>query len=171
MQFYIDCLCKASLLEMVFVMWIRPNACIADSLPNRTPQPAPLEVWETSFGTTSTEEPWSKPENALTVTVPGTTTQVEVLYFFNVSRCTQMKCFYCWLLTTQTFQDWLNAIPECADLVVSYISKTPRQSFKPYYPPLNENDSSSKNLKIISREMHQILFILLGLVYIFRVLF
>ena len=68
-------------------MWIRPNACIADSLPNRTPQPAPLEVWETSFGTTSTEEPWSKPENALTVTVPGTTTQVEVLYFFNVSRC------------------------------------------------------------------------------------
>jgi len=53
-----------------------------------TPQPAPLEVWETSLGTTSTEEPWSKPENALTVTVPGTTTQ-----------------------------DWLNAIPECADLV------------------------------------------------------
>ena len=54
---------------------------MADSLLNRTPQPAPLEVWETSLGTTSTEEPWSKPENALTVTVPGTTTQVEVSYF------------------------------------------------------------------------------------------
>ena len=87
MQFYIDCLCKASLLEMVFVMWTRQNACNTDTLPNRTPQPAPLEVWETSLGTTSTEEPWSKPENALTVTVPGTTTQVEVLYFFSVSRC------------------------------------------------------------------------------------
>jgi len=35
-----------------------------------------------------TEKPWSKPESALTVTVPGTTTQ-----------------------------DWLNAIPECSDLV------------------------------------------------------
>ena len=38
------------------------------------------------------------------------------------SHCIQMKYFFCWLLTTQTFQDWLNAIPECADLVVSYIS-------------------------------------------------
>jgi len=41
-----------------------------------------------STATTPTEEPWSKPESALTVTVPATTTQ-----------------------------DWLNAIPECADLV------------------------------------------------------
>jgi len=40
-----------------------------------------------------TEKPWSKPESALTVTVPGTTTQ-----------------------------DWLNAIPECSDLVVSVIA-------------------------------------------------
>jgi len=36
----------------------------------------------------ATEEPWSKPESAITVTVPGTTTQ-----------------------------DWLNAIPECSELV------------------------------------------------------
>ena len=42
---------------------------------HRTPS-SPLLEPLLSTATTPTEEPWSKPESALTVTVPATTTQV-----------------------------------------------------------------------------------------------
>ena len=84
-----------------------------------------------------------------------------------------MECFDWWLLPTQTFQDWLNAIPECADLVVSYISlvvkntKTIFQTISSSFVWKRQLFKKSKNN--ITRDAD--LFILLGLVYIFSVFF